>query len=111
MDILDTWQEDDGEENVRFFKWNIESVFRDLLADERLAGCHTHLQGQYPGWRVCLNHISAEPDEVWVGKFPIFSLLCFDATFINLTSSVAVLYGLSIISLKYNIHYCNVISI
>ena len=54
MDILDTWQEDDGEENVRFFKWNIESVLRDLLADERLAGCHTRTLTGTVSWMACV---------------------------------------------------------
>ena len=39
MDILDMWQDGDGEQDVRFFKRRVEVVLRELLADERLEGC------------------------------------------------------------------------
>jgi hypothetical protein len=45
MDILNMWQEGDGEQDVRFFH-NVEIVLRELLADGRLEGCqHLRVQG------------------------------------------------------------------
>ena len=38
-EMLDMWQEGDGEQNVRFFKRKVEIVLRELLSDERLEGC------------------------------------------------------------------------
>ena len=42
MDILDMshiWKEGDGEHDVRFLKQRVETVLRELQADERLADC------------------------------------------------------------------------
>ena len=33
MDILDMWQDGDGEQDVRFFKRKVEIVLHELLAD------------------------------------------------------------------------------
>ena len=39
LEIHNMWQEGDGEQDVRFFKRNLEAVLRELVADERLEGC------------------------------------------------------------------------
>jgi hypothetical protein len=39
IDVTDFWQEGDGEQDVKFFCRKVEKVLRELLSDERLAGC------------------------------------------------------------------------
>ena len=39
MDILNMWQEGDGEQDTRFFNCKVEIVLLELLADEQLEDC------------------------------------------------------------------------
>lgn len=42
IQVHDMQLDGDGEQDLRFFKRPVETVLRELLADERLAGIHMH---------------------------------------------------------------------
>ena len=50
MDIIDMWQDGGFEQDVhtvRFFKWKVEVVLRELLADKRQEGCQHFVFKEY----------------------------------------------------------------
>jgi len=92
MDILDMWQDGDGEQDVRFFKRKVEVVLRELLADERLEGCQHFAFKEYKnpkGERILGGHANGSitfqlaQAKVGPGKVPISIVLYIDATFIK----------------------------
>jgi len=92
MDILDMWQDGDGEQDVRFFKRRVEIVLRELLADERLEGCQHFAFKEYKnskGERILGGHANGSITfqlaqlRVGPGKVPISIVLYIDATFIK----------------------------
>ena len=92
MDILDMWQDGDGEQDVRFFKRRVEVVLRELLADERLEGCQHFAFKEYKnpkGERILGGHANGSITfqlaqlKVGPGKVPISIVLYIDATFIK----------------------------
>lgn len=92
MDILDMWQEGDGQQDVRFFKRRVEVVLRELLADERLKGSQFYSFKEYKnsrGDRILGGHANGSvtfqiaQTRVGPGKVPISIVLYIDATFIK----------------------------
>ena len=56
MNILDMWQEGDGQQDVRFFERGVEVVLLELLADERLKDSQFYAFKEYKnanGDRIC----------------------------------------------------------
>jgi|LauGreDrversion4_2_1035121.scaffolds.fasta_scaffold647128_1 hypothetical protein len=112
MDILDMWQEGDGQQDVRFFKRRVEVVLRELLADERLKGCQFYKFKEYKnsnGDRVLGGHANGSVSfqiaqmRVGSGKVPISIVLYIDATFIKRGIPIRPIYCKFIYDVVYNI--------
>lgn len=110
MEVHDMWAQGDGEQDVRFYMRNVESVVRELLADERLAH-HQHFSfKEYKnarGDRILGGHANGSITfqmaqmEVGPGKVPISIVLYIDATFIKRGIPIRPIYG----EFKYEIIY------
>lgn len=98
LDIHDMWREGDGEQDVRFFKRKLEAVLRELLADERLAGCQ-QLYKNAKGERILGGHANGSVSfqiaqtRVGPGKVPISIVLYIDATFLKRGIPIRPIYG------------------
>ena len=102
LDIHDMWREGDGEQDVRFFKRKLEAVLRELLADERLAGCQHFAFKLYKnakGERILGGHANGSVSfqiaqtRVGLGKVPISIVLYIDATFLKRGIPIRPIYG------------------
>ena len=110
IEVLDMWQEGDGEQDVRFFKRKVETVLRELLSDERLEGCQHFGFKQYKnskGERILGGHANGSVTfqvaqaRVGQGKVPISIVLYIDATFIKRGIPIRPIYREFIYEFKY----------
>ena len=97
------WREDDGEQDVGFFKHKLEAVLLELLADERLAGCQHFAFKEYKnakGERILGGHANGSVSfqiaqtRVGPGKVPISIVLYIDATFLKRGIPIRPIYGM-----------------
>ena len=92
VEVLDMHVDGDGDQDMRFFKRKVESVLRELISDQRLAGCQHFAFKEYRdgrGRRVLGGHangsVSFQMGQIQVGpdNVPISIVLYVDATFIK----------------------------
>ena len=112
MEILDMWQEGDGDQDVRFFKRKVEIVLRELIADERLAGCQHYGFKAYKnakGERILGGHANGSVSfqiaqaRVGPGKVPISIVLYIDATFLKRGIPIRPIYCTLVYDITYYI--------
>ena len=92
IEVIDMQQDQDGDQDVRFFKRKVSDVLQELLADERLAGCQHFAFKEYKdarGERILGGHancsVSFQLAQISVGPgvVPISIVLYIDGTFIK----------------------------
>ena len=116
LDILDMWQEGDGQQGVRFFKRRVELVLWELLADERLEDCQFYAFKEYKnanGDRIlggpAHGSVSFQIAQTRVGpgKVPVSIVLNKNATFIKRGISIRPIYHEFIYDIACKIAYTN----
>ena len=117
LDILDMWQEGDGQQGVRFFKRRVELVLWELLADERLEDCQFYAFKEYKnanGDRIlggpAHGSVSFQIAQTRVGpgKVPVSIVLYIDATFIKRGIPIRPIYREFICDIACNMAYTNI---
>ena len=114
LEIHNMWQEGDGEQDVRFFKRNLEAVLRELVADERLEGCQHFAFKEYKnanGDRILGGHANGSVSfqiaqaRMGPGKVPISIVLYIDATFLKRGIPIRPIYGMISCPISHIISY------
>ena len=118
MDILDMWQEGDGEQDVKFYKRKVEGVLRELIADERLEGCQHFAFKEYKnanGDRILGGHANSSVSfqvaqaRVGPGKVPISIVVYIDATFLKRGIPIRPIYCKLVYDIVCYVIYCSMI--
>jgi len=118
MDILDMWQEGDGEQDVKFYKRKVEGVLRELIADERLEGCQHFAFKEYKnanGDRILGGHANGSVSfqvaqaRVGPGKVPISIVVYIDATFLKRGIPIRPIYCKLVYDIVCYVIYCSMI--